>query len=551
MTPRKRRRGGALGEATRLRDAIFDSTNHSIIAVDAQGTIAMFNTAAERWLGYEAGEMIGRQTPEVFHDAGEVAQQAAELSRELGVPIAPGFEVFVAKASRGQCDERDWTYVRKDGSRFPVRLSITALRDAAGRITGFVGVASDLTERRQAEEMQARLTAILEATTDLIGVADTEGKVIYLNHALRRLSGLGDGDFSHMSIPEFHPEWASRGVREEGIPAAIRDGIWSGETAVLESRPRGPQGSAQVILAHRSLDGSLRCLSTIMRDISEHKRLAGSLQIAKESAEAATRAKSEFLANMSHEIRTPMNGILGMTELVLGTPLSAKQREYLGMVKSSADALLQVIADILDFSKIEAGKLELDHAPFALRDAVTDTLRSLALRAQAKGLELACRIAPDLPDALIGDAGRLRQVLINLVGNAIKFTKHGEVVITVAAKTRGEAEVLLRFEVADTGIGVPDEKKALIFAPFEQVDGSTTRKYGGTGLGLTISARLVEARWTGGSGSRTTWMAWAACSASPPALPSTPTRAFLRPRSARRPCPSCAPWWWTTTRPTA
>jgi len=385
--------------------------------------------------------------------------------------------------------------ISSDGRKTPYYF--TGMRTRIGDSTYLVGMGINITERKKAEdalqENEVLLTSIIESMSDGILVLDPNFYYTYWNRSMERISKtsrqevVDNGKVAWEIFPHLAEEGTDKMMREamggktverENIPYCLRDGT-TGFTS-------------EVFLPLRTTTGEMKGVVGVVRDVTERKEAEEALRKAKEDAEAANVAKSEFLANMSHEIRTPMNAIIGMTDLALDTGLTTEQGEYLQTVKASSDALLTLINDILDLSKIESGKLDLDLVDFNLADNVGDTLKTLAVRADEKGLELACRVVPDVPETLVGDPGRLRQILMNLVGNAIKFTERGEVVVHVERGDEKENKICLRFTVSDTGIGIPRDKQQMIFQPFAQADGTTTRKYGGTGLGLTITKHLVE-----------------------------------------------------------
>jgi PAS domain S-box-containing protein len=344
-------------------------------------------------------------------------------------------------------------------------------------------LALESASRKNAEEELGRL---FDLSLDLVCVVDLEGRLRRLNPAWEAVLGhAGDGVLSTSLMDFVHPD---------DCPATklqVRHLLDGGSKASFENRMRCRDGSYRWMHWNAAPLPGQRLFFATGRDITERKHLTDELQQAKVAAEAASRAKSQFLANMSHEVRTPLNGILGMTELALDTDLTTEQREYLGMAQTSAEALLHIINDILDFSKIEAGKLELEAIDFDLYATVEEAVGLLAEKASVKGLELICHVDAQPPCWLRGDPGRLRQVLLNLAGNAIKFTERGEVVVSACLEEQGPAGAVVRCEVRDTGAGIPAEVQPRLFGSFTQADASTTRKFGGTGLGLAISRRLV------------------------------------------------------------
>lgn len=481
-----------------LNNVLAAATEVAIIVTDLEGTITVFNSGAERMLGYKADEMVGENTPAILHKLDEVIARSEELSKEYGVPIQ-GFRVFVHKPELEGAETRQWTYIHKDGHELQVSLAVSAMYTPDGELQGYLGVALDITqtEINKRELIGAKDQLSIAADIAELGVwsFDTINDTLDWND---RMFAIYDQPLSLRKTGLFYQHWVERLHPEDAQEAEqmLQETLAGTRSFKGVFRLLLPSKEVRFIQAaaecEKDSNGNVTRIIGINRDITIQQRIENHLREAKHKADEASAAKSSFLANMSHEIRTPMNAVLGMLQLVQKTQLNSRQQDYIVKAESSAKSLLGLLNDILDFSKMESGKLSFDPHPFEFEELMSDLSVLLAANHGDKDVEVLFQLDPNVPRQLITDRLRLQQILTNLASNALKFTTQGHVIVSVVCLGQTREQAHLRFAVTDTGIGISEEQQSRIFNGFEQAESSTTRRFGGTGLGLVISKRLVN-----------------------------------------------------------
>ncbi|MDA2913898.1 PAS domain S-box protein [Acidobacteriia bacterium AH_259_A11_L15] len=450
-------------EKLSLYRQIFAHTNEAIGILDPQGFFLEQNAAHRALLGYPDDELCGK-TPAVFLGRAVLSRILAELSRK---GIYRG-EVRAARRAGGELD---------------IDLSLITIRNVEGNMLCHVALKRDITDRKRTEEFQSRLNAIIEATSDFVGVALPDGSIQYINQAGRKMCGLEkDADVTKLKLPNFHPEWVNRLFTEESFPVAIREGMWSGEAAFLH-RDGTEIPMSMVLLAHKGKDGKVKYFSTISRDITERKRT-------EEEREQVEQALRDFVANVSHELKTPLAAIQGSVETLLdgGWKRAQSSREFLAIIQENSLRLTRLTDDLLKLSRIDAGKLELELRPVSVPELLEACVRTTRLKWGDKQPALSVTCPATLP-VVQGDARRLREVLQNLLDNAVQYTLPGGRISLRAAVV--DRQVVIA--VSDTGIGIPAHGQRRIFERFYRVDSARSREVGGNGLGLAIAKSLVEA----------------------------------------------------------
>ena len=490
----RKRAEEALLKAGALQNAILNSANFSIIATDEKGVIQLFNIGAETMLGYASVEVVDKITPADIHDPQEVIERARALSLELATTIAPGFEALAFKASRGIEDKYELTYIRKDGSRFPAIVSVTALRDAGGRIIGYLLIGTDNSARKQVEEKlrwtEEGFRLMVESVTDCaIVMLDSDGDVVSWNTGAERIKGYRAEEIVGQHFSRFYPaQDIERGVPQRDLDSAAAEKRF--EVEGWRVRKDGSTFWANVVFtAIRDPAGNARGFAKLTRDLTERRQVEETLTRAKGAAEKANLAKSNFLSSMSHELRSPLNAILGFAQLMESdpTPVTASQTASIAEILRAGWYLLELINEILDLAQIESGKLSLSKEPTSLAEVILECQAMIEPQAQKGGIRMTFPHF-DVPLFVLADRTRLKQVLMNLLSNAVKYNQSGGTVVVDCLATRPDR---IRISVKDSGAGLPPEKLAQLFQPFNRL-GQERGAVQGTGIGLVMSKRLVE-----------------------------------------------------------
>jgi len=483
-----------LEEVTRLQRATTDNAKYAIITTRLDGTIITANTAAERWLGYRSDEVADKVSVASLHDPRELEARALELAGELAEPVAPGFEVLVTQARRGQAEVREWTYLGKDGVRFPARLSVSPIRSKGGRVSGFVFTASDLRAYRQAEEAldaeRERTRSILNAAGEGILGIDLRTQSLFLNPAATAMLGWTSDDLqphnAHELLHHSYPDGQPYPLTESPIYLTCTQGTscqMTGELFWSKDGRAVPVDYTSTPLYHQ---GKPVGAVVVFRDVTERQRIEAAMREARGAAERANTAKSEFLSRMSHELRTPLNAIIGFSQLLQRKPLSDLQSEYVGYIEKSGDHLLTLINEVLDIARIEAGRMSLSLEPTDLQDLIEEVITLITPLAEKRQIQLIQTTSS--AGCVHADKQRLKQVLLNLCSNAVKYNQNeGQVHVWVERLATGRFQI----GVEDSGLGIAPEQQSRLFVPFERL-GADQPGTEGTGLGLVLSKHLIE-----------------------------------------------------------
>ena len=474
-----------------IKEVIFKSAHFLSIATDAHGVIQLFNVGAQNMLGYKVDEVVNKFTLTDISDPQERITRATALSKELETPITPDLDALVFKASRGIEDVFELTYIHKNGNLLPTIVSITALRNKQNTIMGYLLIGTDNTAHKHAEDTLRKLSLAVEQNPNSIVITDLHANIEYVNEAFIKTSGYHRDELIGKNQSQLSSKKTSQIVYKTMWEQLKIGKSWQGE--FINKAKQGHEYTELALISPiRQPDGKITHYLGIKENITESKQNQAILLAAIVRAESLAKSKAQFFATMSHEIRTPMNGIINFSELALLHDMPDNIRDYLKKINNASLGLLNILNDILDLSKLEAGAIHINIEHFAI-DELIDDLHGLFMEAsKQKGLSLTLIMAPGVPRYLLGDKLRLEQVLINLLGNAIKFTASGSVTLNITLQQLIRSQAKLLFAVTDTGIGISAADQNKLFRPFSQVDDSITRRFGGTGLGLALSHNMIQ-----------------------------------------------------------